>query len=128
LKPYFQADFKAVQWKAYTKTVIDKHAHWQDRAVLSSLGVDLVAASKIWYTKSYKNRIDRQQRLILMQVMAGSLCTGEKLKEWKIIPDSFMCPYCKNHDTVHHRLWTCTFGEHIRSRLPPAVVTLDKVE
>jgi len=128
LKLYFQADFKAVQWKAYTNAALDKNTHWQDRAVLSSLGVDLVAATKIWYTKAYKHRIDRQQRLILMQVMAGSLFTGEKLKEWKIIPDSFMCPFCKEHDTIYHRLWTCTYGEHIRNRLPPAVVTLAKVE
>ncbi len=63
-----------------------------------------------------------------MQLMAGSVFTLEKLKEWQIIPESVMCPFCKNHDTIHHRLWTCTYGGHIRSRFPPALVTLAKIE
>jgi len=42
-----------------------------------------MAATKIWYTKPKKHNIDRQQRLIIMQLLSGSIFTGEKLKEWR---------------------------------------------
>ena len=69
-------------------------------------------ACKLWHSRA-ATALNRQQKVLMLRLLAGSVLTPAKLAEWGYKVDT-ICPRCGREDTVEHRLLECPAGEELR--------------
>ena len=81
-------------------------------------------ACKLWHSRAAA-ALSRQQKVLMLRMLAGSVMTPAKLAEWGYMVDS-SCPRCGQEDTVEHRLLESPAGDELREPmrdLDPALRT-----